>query len=101
MILNFLRQLIIQISIRVLHDLFFIRVLYRITTQYVELFSWKTTSHKDHLELEVCLPNSRLLSGLIGMWSCMKITLNFILKSSFPHFKRELLCSQKRRVRTF
>ena len=26
----------------------------------VELFSWKTTSHKDHLE--VCLPNSRLLS---------------------------------------
>ena len=29
--------------------------------------------HKDHLE--VCLPNSRLLSGLIGMWSSMKITL--------------------------
>ena len=26
----------------------------------VELFSWKTTSHKDHLE--VCLPNSRVLS---------------------------------------
>ena len=24
--------------------------------------SWKTTSHKDHLE--VCLPNNRLLSGL-------------------------------------
>ena len=37
------------------------------------LFSWKTTSHKDHLE--VCLLNSRLLSGLIGMWSSMKITL--------------------------
>ena len=37
------------------------------------LFSWKTTSHKDHLE--VFLPNSRLLSGLIGMWSPMKITL--------------------------
>ena len=27
----------------------------------VELFSWKTTSHKDHLK--VCLPNSRLVSG--------------------------------------
>ena len=40
----------------------------------VELFSWKTTSHKYHLE--VCLPNSRLLSGLIGMWSSMKITLH-------------------------
>ena len=29
----------------------------------VELFSWKTTSHKDHLE--VCLSNSKLLSGFI------------------------------------
>ena len=38
----------------------------------LELCSWKTTSHKDLLE--VCLPNSRLLSGLIGMWSSMKIT---------------------------
>ena len=28
---------------------------------------------KDHLE--VCLPNSRLISGLIGMRSSMKITL--------------------------
>ena len=40
----------------------------------VELFSWKTTSHKYHLE--VCLPNSRLLSGLTGMWSSMKIALH-------------------------
>ena len=40
----------------------------------VELFSWKTTYNKDHLE--ACLPNSRLLiSGLFGMWSSMKITL--------------------------
>ena len=37
-------------------------------------FSWKITSHKDHFE--VCLPNSRLLSGLIRMWSSMKITLD-------------------------
>ena len=29
----------------------------------VEIFSWKTTSHKDHFE--VCLPHSWLLSGLI------------------------------------
>ena len=59
----------------------------------LELFSWKTTSHKDHLE--VCLPNSRLLSGLIGMWSSMKITLNVeiedtsglvkILKNHYKH----------------
>ena len=42
------------------------------TANYVqELFSWKTTSHKDHLE--VFLPISRLLSGLYGMWSSMKI----------------------------
>jgi len=39
----------------------------------LELFSWKTTFLKDRLE--VCLPNTRLLSGLIGMWSSMKITL--------------------------
>ena len=39
----------------------------------VELFSWKTTSHQDHLK--VCLRISRLLSGLHGMWSSMKITL--------------------------
>ena len=39
----------------------------------LELFSWKTTTHKDHLD--VCLPNSRLLSGLTRMWSCLKITL--------------------------
>ena len=45
----------------------------------VELFSWKTTSLKDHLE--VCLPNSRLLSGRIAMWSSMKITL-FILHAT-------------------
>ena len=42
----------------------------------VELFSWKTTSHKDHLE--VCLSNSRLLSGLIRIWSSMKIALLFL-----------------------
>ena len=35
---------------------------------YVQLFLLKTTSNKD--QLEVCLPNSRLLSGLIGMWQC-------------------------------
>ena len=35
-------------------------------------FSWKTASHEDHLEVR--LPNSRLLSGLIGMWSFMKVT---------------------------
>ena len=40
---------------------------------HVEVFSWKTTSHKDHLE--VCLPTSRLLFGLYGMWSSMIITL--------------------------
>ena len=40
----------------------------------IELLSWMNTSHKDHLE--VCLPKSRLLSGLIGMWSSMKITLH-------------------------
>ena len=39
----------------------------------IEVFSWKTISHKDHLE--VCLPNIILLSGLIGIWSSMKITL--------------------------
>ena len=39
----------------------------------LELFSWKTTSHKDHLE--VYLPISRVLYGLSGMWSSMKITL--------------------------
>ena len=38
---------------------------------YWELFSWKTTPYKDHLE--VCLPNSWLLSDLIGMWSSIKI----------------------------
>ena len=48
----------------------------------LELFSWKTTSHKAHLE--VCLPKSRLLSGLIGMWSCMKITL-IIFKPSLVY----------------
>ena len=31
-------------------------------------------SHKDHLE--VCFPNSRLLSGLYGMWSSMEISLH-------------------------
>ena len=41
----------------------------------VELFSWKTTSHKDHLE--VCLPNSKLLSDFIGMLSSMKINLGY------------------------
>ena len=55
----------------------------------VELFSWKTTSHKDHLE--VGLPNSRLLSSLIGMWSYMKITLCFFLIIIiFSQFKRQV-----------
>ena len=39
----------------------------------IELFSRNTTSHKDHFK--VCLPNNRLLTGIIGMWSSMKITL--------------------------
>ena len=49
--------------------------------------------HKNHLE--VFLPNSRLLPGLIGMWSSMKITLNVeiedtsglvkILKNHYKH----------------
>ena len=43
-----------------------------VSHSYLELFSWMTTSHQDHLE--VCLSNSRLLSGLIGMWSSMNIT---------------------------
>ena len=33
---------------------------------------------KDHIpkdEIEVCLPGSRFLSGLYGMWSSMKIPL--------------------------
>ena len=46
------------------------------STRQVELIAWKTTSHKDHLE--VCLPNSRLLSGLYGMLSSMTISLVFI-----------------------
>ena len=36
-----------------------------------------TISHNDHLE--VSLPISRLLSGLSGMWSSMKITLIYII----------------------
>ena len=39
----------------------------------IDIFSSKITSHKDHLK--VCLPDSRLLYGLIGMWSSMIITL--------------------------
>ena len=39
----------------------------------IELFSWKSTSHKDRLE--VFLPYSRLPSGILGMWTSMKITL--------------------------
>ena len=53
----------------------------------LELFSWKTTSHKDNIE--VCLPNSQLLSGLIGMWSPMKITLAAKLLKAF--WSKELL----------
>ena len=43
----------------------------------VELFSWKTTSNKD--QLEVCLPKSSLLSGLIGMSFSMEISLDLCL----------------------
>ena len=39
-----------------------------------ELFSWKTTSQKDHLE--VCPPIFVLIAGLYGMLSSMKITLD-------------------------
>ena len=42
----------------------------------IELFSWKTTSHNDHLE--ICQPIRRLLSGLYGMWSSIKITHPFV-----------------------
>ena len=45
---------------------------YHIISKQVELFSWKTTCYNDHLEL--CLPNTRLLSGLFWMWYFMKIT---------------------------
>ena len=60
----------------------------------MELFSWKTTSHKDHLE--VYLPNSRLLSGLIRMWSSVKITLNmgmtfhFLLDTLLVYMQKKL-----------
>ena len=37
----------------------------------IELLSWMNIFH-----LEVCLSKSRLLSGLIGMWSAMKVTLH-------------------------
>ena len=46
----------------------------------VELFSWNTTTHKDHLEDS--LPKRRLLSGLIGMWSSMKISLVVTVRSN-------------------
>ena len=39
----------------------------------LELFSCKTKSNDDHLE--VWLPDSMLLSDLIGLWFSMKITL--------------------------
>ena len=48
-------------------------ILYGLKYTLFRIISWKTTSHKDHLE--VCFPNSRLLSGLYGMWSSMKMTL--------------------------
>ena len=51
------------------------------TTTFLQLplkifvsFSWMTTSHKKHLE--VCLPDSSLLSGLYGMWSSMKMPIS-------------------------
>ena len=38
----------------------------------LELFSWKATFHKDHLEVR--LPIRRLISGLYGMlWPSMKL----------------------------
>ena len=48
------------------------------------VISWKTTFQKDHIE--VCLPNNRLLSGLIGMWSSMKITLHYTSPATFNTF---------------
>ena len=56
------------------------------STRQVELISWKTTSHKD--QLEICLPNSRLLSCLIGMWSSMKITLSLLNIIAITFFKK-------------
>ena len=63
----------------------------------VELFSWKTTYNKDHLE--VCLPIRRLSSDLYGMWSSMKITLNVggilsILINSVSRNKKLILTGQ-------
>ena len=54
---------------------------------YVELLSWKTTSHEEHLD--VCLPNGRLQSGLLRKWSSMKITLiNTYGVEKAVHFKK-------------
>ena len=66
----------------------------------IELFSWKITSNKDHLEL--CLANRRLLSGLFGMWSSMKITLCYAIcckwkTSSFVLIKSNMLCTMFRK----
>ena len=51
----------------------------------VELFSWKTTFHIDYFE--VCLPNSSLLSGLIGMWSSMSTLIQLKCRSQFSNIE--------------
>ena len=41
--------------------------------------------HIPYKPFRICLPNSKLLSGIYGMWSFMQITQhNFLLQSSFP-----------------
>ena len=44
-------------------------------TLFINLFQ-ECRLHPSH-SMEVCLPNSRLLFGLIGMWSSMKVTLPY------------------------
>ena len=58
----------------------------------LELFLWKTAFNKDCLE--VCLPNSRLLSDLIGIWSFMKITLYQIKLNKKINPKNKCLAGQ-------
>ena len=50
---------------------------------------------EDHIpyHLEVCLPNSRLLSGLYGMWSSMKMTLPHLQTGEVDLFLRSELTS--------
>ena len=47
---------------------------------------------EDHIQFEVCLPKSRLLSGLVWMWSFKTITLKVLLSSllfAFIHWQKK------------